>query len=129
MLRSGGRLGLIWNARDRSNDLVDQLWSIMNRVEKRAPWREHEKWSDAALVEHPDFGELTEGTFHHEQILTPEQALDRFRSVSHVSVLPPDEQATVIDEIRHVVETHPLSAGRDHIAIPYRVDAYWCERR
>ena len=39
VLRPGGRLGLIWNARDRSVPWVDQVWSIMDRVEKRAPWR------------------------------------------------------------------------------------------
>lgn len=129
VLRAGGRLGLVWNARDRTNDLVDQLWSIMDRVEKRAPWRMHERWSDSAFVEQSDFGELTEATFHHEQLLTPEQVLDRFRSVSHISVLPPDEQSRVIDEIRNVLDTHPLSAGESQIPIPYRVDAYWCERR
>jgi hypothetical protein len=119
----------VWNARDRSNDLVDQLWSIMDRVEKRAPWRMHERWSDSAFVEQTDFGPLTEDTFHHEQVLTPEQVLGRFRSVSHISVLPSDEQERVISEIRRVLETHPLSAGRDRVPIPYRVDAYWCERR
>lgn len=129
VLRAGGRLGLIWNARDRSNDLVDQLWSIMNRVEKRAPWRNHEKWNDSAVAEDPEFGELTEATFHHEQVLTHEQVVNRFRSVSHISVLPPDDQDRVIDEIRHVLATHPLSADRERVAIPYRVDAYWCERR
>lgn len=128
-LRPGGRLGLIWNARDRSNDLVDQLWSIMDRVEKRAPWRIHERWSDSALEEHADFSDLVEATFHHEQLLTREQVLARFRSVSHISVLPPDEQEHVLDEIRTVLDTHPLAIGRERIAIPYRVDGYWCERR
>jgi SAM-dependent methyltransferase len=128
-LRHGGRVGLVWNARDRSNDLVDQLWSIMDRVEKRAPWRKHERWSDSALVEHPEFGPLHEGTFHHEQVMTREQVLDRFRSVSHISVLPPAEQDAVIGEIRAVLDTHPLAVGEERIAIPYRVDAYWCERR
>jgi SAM-dependent methyltransferase len=129
VLRPGGRLGLVWNARDRSNDLVDRLWSIMDRVEKRAPWRVHERWSDSALEEHAEFGPLVEGTFHHEQLMTREQVLDRFRSVSHIAVLPPAEQDAVIDEIRTVLDTHPLSVGREQIAIPYRVDAYWCERR
>jgi ubiquinone/menaquinone biosynthesis C-methylase UbiE len=129
VLRPGGRLGLIWNARDRSNDLVDQLWSIMDRVEKRAPWRMHERWSDSAFVDAPQFGNLTEATFHHEQVLTPEQVLGRFRSVSHISVLPPDQQDQVIGEIRRVLETHPLSKGHDLVPIPYRVDAYWCERQ
>jgi ubiquinone/menaquinone biosynthesis C-methylase UbiE len=125
----GGRLGLIWNARDRTNDLVDQLWSIMDRVEKRAPWRIHERWSDSALEEHPAFTDLVEATFHHEQLLTRDQVIDRFRSVSHIAVLDPEPQEAVIDEIRHVLDTHPLAVDQERIAIPYRVDAYWCERR
>ena len=39
VLRPGGRLALVWNARDRSVPWVDEVWSIMDRVEKRAPWR------------------------------------------------------------------------------------------
>lgn len=129
VLRPGGRLGLIWNARDRSNDLVDQLWSIMDRVEKRAPWRMHERWSDSAFVEQSDFTPLTEATFHHAQELTREQVLGRFRSVSHIAVLPPDQQEQVIDEIRQMLDSHPLAVGQELVTIPYRVDAYWCERR
>jgi SAM-dependent methyltransferase len=129
VLRPGARLGLIWNARDRSNDLVSQLWSIMDRVEKRAPWRNHDEWKESALVEHPEFGELHEATFHHEQVLTHEQVLGRFRSVSHIAVLPPGEQEQVIDELRQVLDTNPRSAGHEHVALPYRVDGYWCERR
>ena len=37
VLRPGGRVGLIWNARDRSVPWVDAMWTIMDRVEKRAP--------------------------------------------------------------------------------------------
>jgi ubiquinone/menaquinone biosynthesis C-methylase UbiE len=129
VLVSGGRLGLIWNARDRSNDLVDRLWSIMDRVEKRAPWRMHERWSDSALEQHAEFTDLVEATFHHEQLLTRDQVVARFRSVSHIAVLPLDAQEQVLDEIRGVLATHPLAAVQDRVAIPYRVDAYWCERR
>lgn len=129
VLRSGGRLGLIWNARDRSNDLVEQLWSIMDRIEKRAPWRDHDEWKESALVEHPDFTPPTEATFQHAQELTHDQVLARFRSVSHIAVLPPDEQERAIDEFRHVLDSHPLAVGHAHVTIPYRVDAYWCERR
>jgi SAM-dependent methyltransferase len=129
VLRPGGRIGLVWNARDRSNDLVDQLWSIMDRVEKQAPWREHDAWRDSAFVEHPDFTPLTEAVFHHEQVLTPDAVVARFRSVSHVAVLPHAEQEVVLDEVRGVLATHPLAAGRAEVAIPYRVDAYWSERR
>ena len=46
------------------------------------------------------FGPMHQATFHHEQILDPEGLVERFRSVSHVAVLPPDEQAAVLDEVR-----------------------------
>jgi SAM-dependent methyltransferase len=127
-LGTRGRLGLVWNARDRTRPHVDALWSIMDRVERRAPWRRHEEWREAAFTETPWFGPLHEATFHHEQLVTLDELVDRFRSVSHVAVLPPDEQASVLAEVREVARTHPDTAGHDRIPIPYRVDAYWCEK-
>jgi SAM-dependent methyltransferase len=129
VLRPKGRVGLVWNARDRSNDLVDRLWSIMDRVEKQAPWREHDAWHESAFVEHQQFTPLVEATFRHEQLLVPDAVVARFRSVSHVATLPRPDQERVLDEVRAVLATHPLAAGRAEVTIPYRVDAYWCERR
>jgi len=49
VVRPGGRVGLVWNARDRSVEWVDRVWSIMDRVEKKAPWRDHDNWRDSAF--------------------------------------------------------------------------------
>lgn len=128
VLRPGGRLALVWNARDRSVPWVDAAWAVMDRVEKRAPWRDHDRWADSALASQRWFGPLHEATFHHAQRLSPDLVVERFRGVSHVAVLPPDEQEAVLDEVRAILATHPDAAGRDELALPYRVDAYWCER-
>jgi SAM-dependent methyltransferase len=128
VIRPRGRLGLIWNARDRSTDWVDEVWSIMDRVEKRAPWRDHEHWRESALGERSGFGPLHAATFRHEQAIAPEGVLDRIGSVSHVVVLPPDRRAAVVGELRELLATHPDTRGRTELRIPYRVDAYWCER-
>jgi SAM-dependent methyltransferase len=128
VLRPGGRVALVWNARDRSVDWVDQLWSVMDRVEKRAPWRDHEHWRESALGDRPGFGPLHTAEFRHEQHLSPDDVVTRFESVSHVAVLPDDERAAVVAEIRGVLDTHPDTVGRTELSIPYRVDAYWCER-
>jgi SAM-dependent methyltransferase len=128
VLRPGGRVGLIWNARDRSVDWVDDLWSIMDRVERKAPWRDHENWRDSALGSRPGFGELHDAEFRHEQELTIDDVVARFASVSHVAVLAPAEREQVLDEVREIMHTHPATAGKERVAIPYRVDAYWCER-
>jgi hypothetical protein len=101
----------------------------MDRVEKRAPWRNHDRWSDAALGDRPGFGPLHEATFQHEQPISADGIVERFASVSHVAVLPDADREVVLDEIRTFLATNPQTAGRDDLAIPYRVDAYWCERR
>lgn len=128
VLRLGGHVGLIWNARDRSVEWVDELWSIIDRVEKRAPWRDDKRWSESALGARRGFGPLHEATFHHAQRLSPDDVVARFASVSHVAVLPDTERSAVLDEIRALLATHPQTAGRPGLEILYRVDAYWCER-
>jgi SAM-dependent methyltransferase len=128
VLAPRGRLALVWNARDRTAPLVDAIWSIMDRVERDAPWRAHDEWHESAFVETGFFGPLHEATFANAQLLSPEGMVERAQSVSHVAVLPRDEQEKVLDEVRSVLATHPDAAGRSELTVPYRVDAYWCER-
>ncbi|MCA1843912.1 MAG: class I SAM-dependent methyltransferase, partial [Actinobacteria bacterium] len=71
VLRPGGRVGLIWNVRDRDVAWVDALWSVMDRVERKAPWRNHDRPAGEALGARTGFGPLGEATFHHEQAVTP----------------------------------------------------------
>ena len=55
VVRPGGGLGLIWNARDRSAEWVDQVWSVMDRAERPASRRDpSSSWSP-----------WTEATFNH----------------------------------------------------------------
>ncbi len=129
VLRKGGRLGLVWNARDRTEPWVDEVWSIMDRVEKRAPWRDHENWRDSARqAAMPGFGALHETEFRHAQLITPEGVVQRVASVSHVAVLSEPEREAVLGEVRDVLATHPAVSGRETVEIPYRVDCFWAER-
>ena len=77
----------------------------------------------------PFFGPMHEATFHHEQLMTVEEVVDRFRSVSHVAVLATRRadggaRRGAGDAGRRI----PTPPGGTTIAIPYRVDAYWCEK-
>ena len=123
VLRGGGGIGLVWNARDRSIDWVDEIWTIMDRVEKRAPWRNHEQWRDS-VREMPGFGPVRTTQFFHDQPLTPEAVVQRVASVSHVAVLPDDEKTAVLDEVRAVLATHPATKGQSTVALRYRVDCF-----
>jgi len=127
-LRRGGRIGLVWNARDRSVAWVDAVWTIMDRVEKRAPWRNHDDWSDSASRELPGFGARHSAQFRHVQAMTPDAMVRRVASVSHVAVLPERERAAVLGEVQAVLTDHPDVRGRPDLAVPYRVDCFWFER-
>jgi len=127
VLRPGGRVGILWNARDRSVDWVDRVWAIMDAVERHAPWRDHENGRDAALDRRAGFGPLHTATFRQEHALTPEGVVDRIRGVSHVAALDPAEQAVVLDDVWRVLAEHPDTRGRNELHVPYRVDCYWTE--
>jgi SAM-dependent methyltransferase len=128
VVRTGGRVAIVWNARDRSAAWVDEVWTIMDHFEKEAPWRDHDAWRESALGDRPGFGPLHNATFQHEQVLPPELVVERFRGVSHIAALPPSQQERVLDEVRAVLANHADTVGKNELAIPYRVDAMWCER-
>jgi SAM-dependent methyltransferase len=140
VVRPGGGLGLIWNARDRSLEWVDQVWSVMDRVERRAPWRDERDGrapADSARrrgerylagPSDSNWSPWTEATFFHVHQSSPEDVLDRMRSVSHVAVLSRPEQASVLDEIRTILADHPQTRQKATVGIPYRVDVMHAER-
>lgn len=128
VLRPKGRLATIWNVRDRSIDWTDQVWALVDGVEKRAPWRDHERIRASAEHWLPGFGEAHEATFYHTQTVTPEEVVARIASVSHVVVLPQEARERVLDEVRSVLASHPHTRGRERLGLRYRVDVYWYQR-
>lgn len=129
VVRPHGRVGMAWNARDRSVDWVDRVWAIMDGVERHAPWRDHDSWRESAFGPRPGFGPIHAETFFHEQETTAAGIVERIRGVSHVAVLPPAEQAEVLDRVRQVLADHPDTRDRGDLLVPYRVDCFWTERR
>ncbi len=139
VVRPGGHLALIWNARDRSIEWVDQVWSVMDRAERTAPWRDGNgdapadatlKQSERYLAGPSDanWSPWTEGTFFHVQHSTHDDVIDRVRSVSHISALPTPSQRGVLDEIRSILTENPETRQKATVGIPYRVDAMYAER-
>jgi len=136
VVRPGGHLGLIWNAREHGVDWADRIWSVMDQVEHNAPWRQERADGDASagraryLAGHAESGwsAWTEASFQHVHYSSHEQVIDRMRSVSHVAALPDDRQREVLDEIRTILREHPQTRDSDLVGIPYRADAMVAER-
>ena len=145
VIKVGGRLGLIWNVRDRSVGWVDAIWSVMDRVERHAPWQDHGRDLARGSPGRPD-GSLrrsepdltnvadclwsgwTRATFSHVHIGTHANVVDRLRSVSHIAVLPQERQRAVLDEIRKILRQHPETSQSETVGIPYLVDLMAAER-
>jgi SAM-dependent methyltransferase len=128
VLRRGGRIGVIANDRDISEPWVAAVWSVLDHVENRRPFGDHEEWHEIGFEDQPWFTPLANAQFVNEQVLTPDQVVDRLRSISYVAALAPARQLEVLDEIRAVVATHPDTAGRERLVLPYRAQVWWTER-
>jgi len=100
----------------------------MDRVEKHAPWRDHENWRDGAFRTTPGFGPHQRVEFRHRQTITPEGVVPRVASVSHVVVLSEGSRRQVLDEVRAVLASHQAVAGREVVEMPYRVDCIAMQR-
>jgi SAM-dependent methyltransferase len=108
VLSPGGRLGLIWNVRDEREDWVRRLGQIIGA---REPDRE-------ATVG-PPFGPVELGEFHWTHHLGRDQLLDLVASRSYVILLPSDERAALLAQVRQLMATHPALVGRTEFALPY----------
>ena len=128
VLRPGGRLGVIGNHRDRSVPWVNTVWTLVDEIEREAPWRGHQEAQVDVFRDQAWFTAPVAATFPNEQRLTPEQVVDRVRSISHVGALAPDEQRAFLDEIRRVLATDPATRGAAEVTLPYRTDVCWATR-
>jgi ubiquinone/menaquinone biosynthesis C-methylase UbiE len=129
VLRSRGRLGLIWNVRDEAAAWARRLTEIFDRLSgPEAPRYKHMAWR--AAFDHTDvFGPLHHDSMRYEHVVTRDAFLDRVLSVSYVASATEEARSAVTSEIRELLDHDPELAGRDEIAMPYVTDVYWCERR
>jgi SAM-dependent methyltransferase len=129
VLRPGGRLGLIWNARDESRPSVAAITAILDRHAGDAPRYRDGRWRAAFDAGGGGFTPLGHLTFRHLHHLDRAAALDRFASISFIAALPDADRARVLAEIDQVIAAELSLAGQDRIGLPYRTDLYWCQRR
>ena len=128
VLAPGGKLGLIWNVRDRRTPWVDAFDAIVDRVDPARPDHQTGKWR-SAFERTALFTPLEQRQVPYEQTLTPAGLIDRALTVSSITVLPDAERERVLDEIRALVASHPDLRGRDAVTLPYVTKLYWAERR
>ncbi len=127
VLKPGGKLGLIWNARDLTVPWVAQIGRIMNVHEGDTPRQSSGAWKQVFPFD--GLSPLHEDQFHHAHTGSPEDVIiNRARSTSFIAALPADEEAKVVAQLRDLIASEPTLAGKDVVTMPYTTVAFWAEK-
>ena len=128
VLAPGGRLGLIWNVRDRRVPWVAAFDALVDLVDPDRPDHQTGAWR-AAFERTTLFGPLAHREIEYAQTLAPPEIVDRAATVSSIAALGDVERGPVLDRFRELAATHPDVRGREHVTLPYITKIYWTERR
>jgi len=123
VLQPGGRLALMWNARDRDDPLTIGYIAAIHAVNGEHP-AEH-RGIDAGVVEAGGFAPLRLLTFPHAQTLDLEGFIGRATSASYVS----KEPAALAELVRRLTALHARHAdARGVVTLRYRTELHLTER-
>jgi MOSC domain-containing protein YiiM/SAM-dependent methyltransferase len=128
VLKPGGALGLIWQARELSRPWIEQLDAIIDRADDGHPrfrtmaWRE--VFDRTALM-----APLESATFRTVQRASPETIVDRVASISYIAAMSEGRRAAVLDEVRDLLATDQDTAGAEIVELPYTALVYWTHPR
>jgi SAM-dependent methyltransferase len=132
ILRPGGRLGLVWLARDETVDWVADLVRLVGTYMQGDPprytggrWRR--PFDDPAGVARFAPLEAAQFPFAHEADRAT--ALARVASTSFVGALAPEVRQEVLRRATELLDSHPVTRGQPILRLPYLADLYWCTRR
>ncbi|KAA0099454.1 class I SAM-dependent methyltransferase [Mycolicibacterium sp. P1-5] len=110
VLRPGGRLGLVWNARDERLGWVKDLGHIIGH--------ENAQFNETTTVPEP-FNDVEHRRVEWTSYLTPQALIDLVASRSYCITSPADVRTQTLDEVRELLNTHPALANSTGLALPY----------
>jgi SAM-dependent methyltransferase len=116
VLNARGRLGLVWNVRDRSVDWVDQLIRITGE--------DNSEQTLSTLTSRPHFDAFEVRTFATVQVVDRGTLMAHVRSRSHVAVLGEKEQLGLVRAVEELCDRHPALAGKSSFELPYETRAF-----
>jgi len=128
VLRPGGMVGLIWQARDPRSPWVERLNVLIDRIDDGHPRYRTGHWREAfdrtALFE-----PIETATYAFVQRGGIDTIVDRVASISYVAALPDERRLPYLGEVRELLETDEATRGRDVIELPYTAHVFWARVR
>lgn len=122
-----GRLGLVWNARDRSRSWVDELSRIVDAYGDAIRRHETEEWKDAFAMPN-GFSALEQAEFPNPQEVDEDHVVRRVASTSFIATLPEAERGRVLGRVRDLIRSHPETRDRESFFFPHRTRVYACRK-
>jgi len=118
VLKPGGAVALIWNARDERDALQAALSEIIDPLEGDTPRRKQRDWK--TLLADSGLFERTERLlFEHVQVLDEQGVVDRVTSISFIAAAPAGVRAGVEARVRALV-----ASAEPPIQLPYMTELY-----
>jgi SAM-dependent methyltransferase len=130
VLRPGGGVAFIWNARDLDDPLQAAIEGLITPSRNRAPVDTWYRWRDA-FARGP-FTPLERRDFRHVHELAADDVPALVASFSYVGALPPQEREAVLRRVRELVAASDrllLGSRGPRVRLTYRTDAYLAFRR
>jgi SAM-dependent methyltransferase len=118
VLKPGGSVALIWNARDERDALQAALSEIIDRLEGDTPRRKQRNWK--TLLADSGLFERTERLlFEHAQLLDEQGVVDRVTSISFIAAAAPAVRTDVEARVRTLV-----AGVATPMRLPYMTELY-----
>jgi SAM-dependent methyltransferase len=118
VLRPGGGLALIWNARDERDPLQAALSEIIDPLEGDTPRRKQGNWK-TLLVRSGLYERSERVLFEHAQPVDEQRLVERVLSISFIAAASADVRADVDKRVRELAR-----AARQPILLSYMTELY-----
>jgi SAM-dependent methyltransferase len=118
VLRPGGGLALIWNARDERDPLQAALSEIIDPLEGDTPRRKQGNWK-TLLAESGLFEQSERVLFEHLQPVDEQRLVERVVSISFIAAASADVRADVEARVRALAR-----ASEEPLQLPYMTELY-----
>ncbi|NHB58035.1 class I SAM-dependent methyltransferase [Acinetobacter sp. 194] len=124
ILKTQGRLGLVWNQRDETVDWVKALADLLAKYEADTPRFHSYQWQNVFKQQNL-FEFQAEKVFVQYQTGTVEDVVsNRLLSTSFIAAMPPEQQQHMKLQFEQIVYQYTGKTAQDTIDFPYVTHAY-----
>ena len=119
VLRPGGRIALVWNARDDREEWVAEF---TDTIVGRSVFREGGVLAATASIDESGlYGPVERATFDHVQTLGRSELVELVRSRSDCAVLSEEERRPVLEHVEALFDAHATDGT---LAMPYVTECF-----